>query len=849
MNKKINLLAYILLIAVPVSLVFISFFKPLHLVWGDAPFYPPEGLKELVAAPVVWSQKGIDFGGRNLALWLSPIMLLYGAINKYLNLNNDLIIRILFYFPAVILAGLGPFFLTKYLKLSKTIQFFSSLFYVLNTYFLLLIDGGQVGIALAYGIFPFGVLLWKKFLDDKSVNKFATAFLVSAVLCYIDPRITILLFLALFLWRILESLVEKKIGSILTLGWLILAGILLIPVNAFWLLPLTKSGIGGLSTAVTNLQLSSLLNSLFLFAPNWPSNFYGKVVPPFFYFALVPLLLFGSLLFKDMAKKYFVFAIMFLFFAFVAKGTTPPLGNWYEYFVNKIPFGSIFRDSSKFFIPMILLAGILIGNTLETLSGLSKKTYFKAAIFGMGYIYLLLLINPAILGKLNFNLSGRKESFDYPIIANHLSSESADFKTLWFNEKPQIAFETNKKPALSANQLSAYRPFSAITEGEDAYNFLNNPDFPDWLRVLGIRYVILSGDARNIEPTEKDAKNWQEENKLVSQTKGLIRQNWDTQIPVYKVENARPETYSVKKLAMVVGQDLPLSGNMPASVYVEDGKFDPKILESVKADSLSVIFNGGNQTDLAMSFLQKYFKSPSDSEKSEWSGFNAGQYLKVKYELLIRGFKLRDFDYGRGLAFSTQKDELVKYVFDIPKDGDYVIATRSATDKNQKLTWSTEKRSLKAGSYQVDIKNSAGLQVLNVVAVIPESEYNDSVKLAQKYISKFGTVRDLGISIADWHPVAVTKADKLYTDYKLNQGDNWLIYTQNFDNDWVSDAQNGIHLPVFSMINGFYTESGNITINFAGQEVLEKGTRVTFGSVFVLLVSYLAYAIYRRFKS
>ena len=137
MNKKhINNLFYVFLILTPSFFVFISFFRNLHLAWGDAPYFYPEGLKELVSGLSIWSQNGTDFGGRNLALWLSPMMVIYGALNKYLGLGNDAIVRILFYFPSVILAGFGPYFLTRYLKLSKTVQFFSSLFYLLNTYFI-----------------------------------------------------------------------------------------------------------------------------------------------------------------------------------------------------------------------------------------------------------------------------------------------------------------------------------------------------------------------------------------------------------------------------------------------------------------------------------------------------------------------------------------------------------------------------------------------------------------------------------------------------------------------------------------------------------------------------------------
>ena len=157
-KNNIKNIIYFILILIPLVVVFMPFFKSFHLVWGDAPFYWPEGLKELVTKPLIWTEKGIPFGGKNLALWLSPLMILYGSLNKFLGLNNDLIIRILFYFPSVAFAMVGMYSLTKYLKLSKIVQFFSIFVYIFNTYYLLLIDGGQVGVALAYGIFPLTIL-------------------------------------------------------------------------------------------------------------------------------------------------------------------------------------------------------------------------------------------------------------------------------------------------------------------------------------------------------------------------------------------------------------------------------------------------------------------------------------------------------------------------------------------------------------------------------------------------------------------------------------------------------------------------------------------------------------------
>ncbi len=799
------------MILVPSLFVFTSFFKALPLAWGDAPFYYPEGLRELTGGLTVWGERGDNFGDKNLALWLSPLMALYGSLNKFFGLGNDTIVRILFYFPSVIFAGLGSYFLARYFKLSKIGQFFSSLVYLLNTYFLLLIDGGQVGISLSYGIFPFTVLFWLRFFDNLSVKRFFMALVASLALSLTDPRVAIISFLFIFLWQVAIAFLEKKAGYIKNLVWPIVAGFLLIPLNMYWLLPLIKGGSGGVSTSVTNLQLSSLLNSLLMFSPHWPSNLFGKVNPPYFYFVLIPVFIFGVFLFKKTKRENYVLGFIFLFFAFIAKGTTPPLGNWYEQIISSIPFGSIFRDSTKFFVPMTLTAGILIGQTIDSVLTIFDNKIVKNLLFGFCYFYLMFLIFPAISGKMNFNLSTRSDNPDYKIIYEHLKKENGSFRTLWFNEKPQTAFETSEKPALSANQLTSFRPFASMNEGEDPYNFLNNSESVDWLKNFGVRYIILSGDPRNIFPSEKDIENWQEEIGLISGTHGLVEENWGTKTPVFRIDGQKSEKYPVKKITLVIGSDLSPRSKVPAAVYPEDGKFDPNILKDLSPGSYEVMMNGGNRTDFVMSFLQKYFKSPDEASNSEWATFTSSQYLKYKYELLIRGIKFRDFDYGRGVAFSSKPGEKIKFIFNIPLEGNYIIAKRAANLQTQKLTWEFEEKTLKAGDFELAVENKSGLTVINTVAVFPAPEFSESMELAEKLISST-------------EPPA---------------GNNWIIHTQNFDKDWIAEPV-GIHVPVFSMINGYYTgPAPEVNLRYEAEKNLELGSKISLGSAAVLFAAYL----------
>ena len=142
-------------IVICIVIVFHNLFLAGSAVFGDAPYFYSQGLKELVGLPNLWTTRGISFGGINLFIFIYPVMVIYGALGTFLNLSNDLIIRLVFYYPAFIFGGLGVYYLCKQLKLSKTVTFFATFVYLINTYFILLVDGGQVGVMLACGLFPF----------------------------------------------------------------------------------------------------------------------------------------------------------------------------------------------------------------------------------------------------------------------------------------------------------------------------------------------------------------------------------------------------------------------------------------------------------------------------------------------------------------------------------------------------------------------------------------------------------------------------------------------------------------------------------------------------------------------
>ncbi|EKD94491.1 MAG: hypothetical protein ACD_26C00034G0026 [uncultured bacterium] len=783
---------------------------------GDVPFFYDDTLINLISDPLVWTERGYSFGGVNLTLWLSPLMVVYGALGKTLSLGNDTVVRILFILPSIVISLIGPILLTRYLKLTNTIQFFTSLVYTFNTYYLLLLDGGQVGVALAYGIFPITLLFLKKFVDNINHNNFIYALLLSFVLSVIDPRILVVCYLTISIWSILE----KKFNY-----WLIVMGVILIFLNSYWILPLLKLGAENISTSISNLGLLSLINPLLLFSPHWPSNIFGKINYPPFYFVGVPILTFGSFFMKK-DRQYLIFSIILLIFAFLTKGQSPPLG---------INLGFIYRDSSKFFIPVVLFAGMMIGHTFDLL----KNNLFKF----LGFIYIIFLIAPALFGKMNFLMSDNISDPSFSSIAQNIKKQNNYFRTLWFTNKNPLSYESVINPAVDAISLSSFIPFVQTNVGEDQFNFLNDQNYIGWLRILEIKYVFLNGNHRNINLTQTDAKNWDTIKKLVDTSFDSKKIDWNLNFDAYEVTNPYPKFYAVDKLVAIVGSNkLSKKDTYTPAIYFEDGKWDPSTIYIKKPDSLKIYYTDGTKLDLTMSLLQKNFVSPADNKNTTWSVFTNNEYLKYKYQLLIRNINFTDFDYGRGIAFSTKRGESINFNIKIPENGDYILAKRIFNQDSHKLIWQIEEKYLEKGNYNFLINNNDDITVLNVVAIISKTNYKKALTLTDQIITKFGVVTEID-SNNDINKVEMKNVGTSQYSILTKRIGYWVVFSDSYNPLWR--LKRGLtyleSYPIYSMLNVFYVEPewNDLKIEFTGQRVFRWGIWGTVVTILVIVIYFL----------
>ena len=859
MNKLRKLLFFGLLV-IPALLVFKGILLPETLVSGDAPYLFTQGLKDLQGIPQTWNEWGNALGGVNGALWLYPINFLYGLIGMAASLGNDLSMRLIFFVPAILSAFISCILFARYLRLSNLATLFVSLLYVLNTYFLLLLDGGQVGVALAYGIFPLTLLFIKKLLDKPSTNTFFVALLFFNVHLHTDVRIAAVSMLTALVWKLFEKPKPKSFLIIL----LLIA--LTIPLNAYWLYPLTSLGSANLSGGVAGLQLTSLLNSLTLFQPHWPGNEFGVVSPVPWFFLLLPMIwIVGQVLSPN--KKTLPLVLTLLTFGFLAKGTTPPLGFLYEGFLGKVPFASLFRDSTKFFPPLILITGILIGETAECFSKNKNKLVSKIVPVGI-YVYLLFLIFPAFTGGLSGALSSKPLEKDYQIVADNVSSQSAEFRTAWFESQPPFAYFSNRQPALDGRYLVNKKPIASINVGSfDSFNFLNSPLSDEWLELFNIKYLMLKPD----EKLKKD--EWGTLVNSVEQNKEIKKADWGTSLGVYELTNTKPRVFETPQAVLVVGSENiyeKLLEKNPdydmanfAYFFAEDGVFDPYSLKDLNPSHMLLILNSKDKLDFQMSFLQKFFHSPNDVEESEWAKRNSSEFLKWKYEFLVNGIETKEFDYKKGVSFSTVAGEKIK--IDLPAEGEsYYLAIRELDELGTtplKLTapsglnmandddrssgnfeWRVFGKLAPTKNDFIIAENPGGFHAINAIAFIPESAWNESFRLLDEYLKKYRviTLDELAAEEQKWEKVDFTLNEPSTLKVRgVKSG--WLVFSSTYDENWQGS------LPAYSSLNSWYIhQTGDLVIEYKGQKLLRDGLKVSLITLVLLLIGFLALKFNKR---
>lgn len=830
---------------VPFLIIYRSLFTLNPLAWGDAPYFYPENLEELFIKPLLWQYRNDNFGAdQSSIMWLYIPTFLFGVLNHFLGLNHEVLVKIIFYLPATILSFWGTYFFLGLISKDSLSKFLGSALFSFNTYILMVIDGGQIGVALAYGLFPVVCLLLVKYLNQVTIKNFFLALLGLFIISNVDLRVAII---ALVFITILLKFDFVKFKPLFLIMF---SNVLL---NSFWILPLINDKVFN-EGLFSSTSFISLIDSFYLYHPLFPVNEFGSIQTLPVYFIFIPLILFFGLIIGKFRKDYIYLSILFLLFAFLSKGTNPPLGELYDAAINHIPFANAFRDSSKFYIPMLLIAACLL-----SLSSYNLPKSLKGLSIGI-YLYLLFLIFPAVLGNLTGTL-GKGDLGDFDAIHRFIREKEGFLRTLWFNEKSSLSFSSWDKPGLSANRLVEERPFASMTDGYyDLFGFLHNNQLSQWLQLLGIKYVFVPGNDRKKIWSERELQERQEFFNFIDQNPSLERVKVTSEFPVYQTKNSNPHIFAQKQAFLIVGgdgvfekffQEDNFNLSNQGFIFLEDGKMDPFNLVNLKPSSAVLILDRDRKHLIPLT-LQYKMVAPVDAKVNQWANRSRSEYLKWKGELLEKGIRTYEYDFGKGIAFSTQDQEKLLFDTAVKRGGSYYLLTRFTNSpesngigvnfKNQEKVLKSNDPThfdldiwgpfnLKEGKYEIEFTNIHGLSVLNTFALIGEEELENAKRWTKMLVNRFRII-DLrnesmeGLLENQWKGVEYQRINP--TEYKLNlpKDIHWVVFTDHFNPQWVLNTRYPAQVyPFYSMINGFYIDGQETeaTLVFSPQKEMNKG--------------------------
>lgn len=467
---------------------------------GDWRFFYPENIHDFAGLPSAWDPS------LNTGVGISSLPTMW--ITTYLNLTSIFsnfgfswnTITVLFWLiPPIFIGVFGAYNLYTLFWKDKSISpaIVSSVIYILNTYILMILSGGQLGVVFAYSLLPILIFSFIKNIRNPNIyNSLAFGLLLSIQILF-DPRITIISLIPISLYSLFMFKAVKR-------NWNFVLGLplaLVLILHNYWLIPLILYGRGG----ITSLGVATSSPSFFSFAylentlaflhPNWPDNLFGKVYFMRPEFLIIPIAAFSALIFKKAwNRKVAALLVLLLISVFFAKGTNDPFGFLYVMFFKHLPGFSVFRDPTKFYILIALCYSLLIPRSLQFIDGAIHKklglarNYSKFTFLLAIFIWFLTLY-PLFTLQVKGLLKLKTLPNEYVALKNYVSGQHTFFRTLWIPQWQRYGYFSNEHPAIGRGEIfKSSNPLKTVKE-------LDTIDMQKRLQSLGVKYVIVPLDS------------------------------------------------------------------------------------------------------------------------------------------------------------------------------------------------------------------------------------------------------------------------------------------------------------------------------------------------------------------
>lgn len=552
MKNKSNLL-FSLFLLILVGAVYREWFFSKEIIGGDWPYIFPDVLKDLSFPPPSWvSWQGNGLGGIDPVYFLHLYQNFTASIAYYLGIPWPIIYKIFWFGAFILTSTFSSIHLIKKVIPNVSIDkaLIAGFIYTTNTYILMVVGGGQMGVALAYAIAPFVLARFLILLNSSDFhykNAIIAGLALSAQVLF-DPRISYITAIGIGIYILMNFGYLNKNKTL----FLFISFVIVFLLHLFWILPLLIFQ-GNASQIFDSLNISSETIRFFSFAsfsqtfsllhPNWPENVFGKVsfMKPEFLF--LPILAYSSLLFlknnltiKQLNHRAISFFVSLgLVGAFLAKGANEPFGQIYLWMFNYVPGFSMFRDPTKFYLLTALSYSILIPFSIYSIQTWLKsriQKYLPHLFLIYIIIYLIFLIRPAVFSELSGTFKRNEVPKEYIILKDFLKQQPDFFRTLWVPRQQRFTFSSDIHPSIEAS------PLFNVTNSAKLAEAFRQKSTQDYLAKLGIKYVVI--------PYDSLGEIFLEDRKYDSKRRKELEEELDKIYWLTKIQNGKIAVYKNK---------------------------------------------------------------------------------------------------------------------------------------------------------------------------------------------------------------------------------------------------------------------------------------------------------------
>lgn len=560
-NKGLSIVIVVFLVA-----IFSSWINPFGtLSAGDWPYLYQKASQSFSFSPAYYK----EYWG------LGETKLVFTALETYYQWSAKAVSLIIPWEVSEKVFWFVPFLLISFFSAKKlTKSLLGGFIYTTNTYILMVVSGGQMGVALSYAIVPLVIHSWLNLIEDPGHARalhFYRAVVVGLLFSFqvfFDPRIALISFVIAALYYGYQLLfIRKKVAEQLrsiVVSFLVPILVTLF-LHSFWILPMIIFRVGAsdhdssgnyLQGAIEFFSFSDFSHMLSLLHPNWPENIFGKVYFLQPEFLLIPILVFSLLLFlqkktgagtEKEKRKIGFFMLLGILGVFLSKGVNDPFGIVYQWLFSYVPGFVMFRDPTKFMLLIALSYSLLIPRTIcvvsEVIEPILQRRRWRISasllqqlLFVVVVLLWSILIHQAVTRDISGTLHSRVVPESYRSLAAFLTKEPSFSRVLWVPTHQRFGYYGNDHPALSA------REFFHTSDTKKILQLLNKPETISLLRESAVRYVVVPFDSQEelfLTDRKFDANLYSSLRKKMQEVNGLKRVASFRSMDVYEISSVK----------------------------------------------------------------------------------------------------------------------------------------------------------------------------------------------------------------------------------------------------------------------------------------------------------------------